>query len=148
MASGCRRQKICAIRVICVTRNFAAEHKKNPRRGRNALPWIRCTQKSGQRITPPTIELTINDLQRFTITFALSRSRKGTEKSGTPPLTDEKKNARSGRTSHSPQARGSARDALHESRKPRQLVLSGFPLWVGGGLLSHAVAQYHRRCGA
>ena len=32
--------------------------------------------------------------------------------------------------------------------KPSQRELGGFPLWVGGGLLSHALAQYHRRCGA
>ena len=80
MASGCRRQKICAIRVICVTRNFAAEHKKNPRRSRNALPWMVYTQKYGLENYPPPIKLIINDLQRFTITFMLLRGCKSTEK--------------------------------------------------------------------
>ena len=31
---------------------------------------------------------------------------------------------------------------------PGRMFLSGSPLRVGGGLLSHAFAQYHRRCGA
>ena len=36
----------------------------------------------------------------------------------------------------------------HKNTEPRQLVLSGFALWVGGELLSHGLPQYHRRGGA
>ena len=35
-----------------------------------------------------------------------------------------------------------------KNRRARQLMLTGSPLWVGGELLSHALAQYHRRGGA
>ena len=35
-----------------------------------------------------------------------------------------------------------------KDREPRQLPLSGSPLWVGGELLSHVSPQYHRRGGA
>ena len=38
--------------------------------------------------------------------------------------------------------------AVPKNSKPRQLLLSGFPLWVGGELLSHGLPQYHRRGGA
>ena len=36
----------------------------------------------------------------------------------------------------------------YKNSKPRQRVLSGFPLWVGGELLFHGLPQYHRRGGA
>ena len=36
----------------------------------------------------------------------------------------------------------------HKNRRARQLMLTGSPLRVGGELLSHALAQYHRRGGA
>ena len=35
-----------------------------------------------------------------------------------------------------------------KTEKPAGDVPTGFPLWVGGELLSHAFAQYHRRGGA
>ena len=35
-----------------------------------------------------------------------------------------------------------------KNSKPRQLLLTGSPLWVGGELLSHGLPQYHRRGGA
>ena len=37
---------------------------------------------------------------------------------------------------------------LHRNSKPRQLLLTGSPLRVGGELLSHGLPQYHRRGGA
>ena len=36
----------------------------------------------------------------------------------------------------------------HVNSKARQHSLTGFPFRVGGELLSHAFAQYHRRGGA
>ena len=41
-----------------------------------------------------------------------------------------------------------ARTRASKNRRPRQLSLSGFPLWLGGELLSHVSPQYHRRGGA
>ena len=35
-----------------------------------------------------------------------------------------------------------------ETEKPAPLSGTGFPLWVGGELLSHGLPQYHRRGGA
>ena len=37
---------------------------------------------------------------------------------------------------------------VYKNSEPRQLSLSGLPLWVGGELLSHGLPQYHRRGGA
>ena len=37
---------------------------------------------------------------------------------------------------------------MPKNRQARQRLLTGFPLWVGGELLSHGLPQYHRRGGA
>ena len=37
---------------------------------------------------------------------------------------------------------------LYKNRKPLTVIGEGFPLWVGGELLSHGLPQYHRRGGA
>ena len=35
-----------------------------------------------------------------------------------------------------------------KTEQPASCMLTGFPLWVGGELLSHGLPQYHRRGGA
>ena len=35
-----------------------------------------------------------------------------------------------------------------KTANPGSVLLSGFPLWVGGELLFHGLPQYHRRGGA
>ena len=37
---------------------------------------------------------------------------------------------------------------ITKNRQPRTFSDAGFPLWVGGELLSHGLPQYHRRGGA
>ena len=37
---------------------------------------------------------------------------------------------------------------LQKTENPCRCRVGVFPLWVGGGLLSHGLPQYHRRSGA